>query len=72
MLSHIWGIFSFFPSSFFFFFFWAAAAKGSMTYAFSHMGNFLLLFFSSFFVRPSPPRSNPSLEAQIPAVRPKS
>ena len=26
--------------------FWAAATKGSMTYAYTHMGNFLLLFLA--------------------------
>ena len=32
--------------------FWAAALKGSMTYALTHMGNFLLLFLlSSFYLR---------------------
>ena len=41
----------------------AAAPKGSMTYAFTHMGNFLLL------LRTPPP---PSLQAYIPASRPKS
>ena len=44
----------------------AAAPKGSMTYAFTHMGDFLLLLL----LRPSP--SNPSLKAQIPVSRPKS
>ena len=37
--------------------FWAAAPKGSMTYAFTHMGDFLL----HLLLRPPP--SNPSLEA---------
>ena len=36
--------------------FGAAAPKGSMTYAFTHMGNFFLLLLC-------PPPSNPSLEA---------
>ena len=40
--------------------FWAAAPKGSMTYAFTHMGNFLLL-------RTPPP---PSLQAHFSAWRP--
>ena len=54
--------------------FWAAAPKGSMIYAFTHMGDFLLL------LRPPPPLTqilasrpkthpqgpNPSLKAQIP------
>ena len=48
--------------------FWAAAPKGSMTYAFTHMGDFLLLLL--LLLRPPP--SNPSLEAQIPVSRPKS
>ena len=67
--------------------FWAAAPKGSMTYAFTHMGNFLLLLL--LLLRSPPPPSlqahisawrpifqprgpNPSLEAQIPPSRPKS
>ena len=37
--------------------FWAAAPKGSMTYAFTHMGDFLLYFLLC------PPPSSPSLEA---------
>ena len=41
------------------------APKGSMTYAFTHMGDFLLLRL----LRTPPP---PSLEAHIPALRPKS
>ena len=63
--------------------FWAAAPQGSMTYAFTHMGDFLLLLLL-LLLRPSPPQipvsrpkfqsrgPNPSLEAQIPASRPKS
>ena len=38
--------------------FWAAVPKGSMTYAFTHMGNIFLL-------GPLPLGPNPSLEAQI-------
>ena len=66
--------------------FWAAAPKGSMTYAFTHMGNFLLLLL---LLRTPPPPSlqahisasrpisqpwgpNPCLEAQIPTPRSKS
>ena len=45
----------------------AAAPKGFMTYAFTHMGNFLLLLLLH---RPFAP--SPSLEAQIPVPRPKS
>jgi len=41
------------------------ASKGSMTYAFTHMGHFLLLPCPSV----GPP---PSLEAQIPVPKPKS
>ena len=67
--------------------FCAAAPKGSMTYAFTHMGNFLLLLLLLFRTRPPPslqahisasrsisqPRGpNPSLEVQIPTSRPKS
>ena len=48
--------------------FWAVAPKGSMTYAFTHMGNFLL--FS--FVPPPPSGLYLSLEAHIPVSRPKS
>ena len=60
--------------------FWAAAPKGSMTYAFTHMGNFLLLLLL-LLLRPPPPASRPisqpggpypSLEAQISVLRPKS
>ena len=36
--------------------FWAAAPKGSMTYAFTHMGNFLLLLLLLLLLRPSPPQ----------------
>ena len=50
--------------------FWAAAPKGSMTYAFKIMGNFLLL--PLFILLLCTPPSNPSLEAQIPVLRPKS
>ena len=39
--------------------FLAAAPKGSMTFAFTHMGNFLLLLLLH------PPPLNPSLEAKI-------
>ena len=49
----------------FFFPFWAAAPKGPMTYAFTQ-GKFLLLLLCT------PPGSNPSLEAQIPASKLKS
>ena len=51
--------------------FWAAAPKGSMTYAFTHKENFLLLLLLLLLLRPLPP-SNPSLEAQIPVSRSKS
>ena len=44
----------------FFLLFWAAAPKGSMTYAFTHMGIFSFSS-SSFYVPPS----------QIPISRPK-
>ena len=44
----------------------AAAPKGSMTYAFTHMGSFLLLLL----LRPYPP--SPSLQAHISAWRPIS
>ena len=47
----------------------AAAPKGSMTYAFTHMGNIFLLPLLLLLLRPT---SNPSLEAQIPVSRPKS
>ena len=59
--------------------FWATASKGSMTYAFTHMGNFLLLLllhtpplpslrahFSAWRPISQPLGPNPSLEAQIP------
>ena len=63
--------------------FWAAAPKGSMTYAFTHMGNFLLLlrtppppslqaYISAWRPISQPRGPNPSLEAQIPPSRPKS
>ena len=73
MLSCTWGIS---------FSFWPAAQKGSMTYAFTQ-GNFLLLLLLLLLLlRPPPqipisrpkfqsPGPNPSLEAQIPASRPK-
>ena len=56
--------------------FWAAAPKGSMTYAFTHMGNFLLLLLL-LLLRPPPLKSqsqgpNSSLEDQIPVLRAKS
>ena len=46
----------------------AAAPKGSMTYAFTHMGDFLLLLLLLLLLRPSPLKSqsrgpNSSLEA---------
>ena len=47
----------------------SVAQKGSMTYAFTHMGNFLLLLLLLLCL---PPPSNPSLKAQIPVSRPKS
>ena len=55
-----------------FFFFWAAAVKGSMTYAFTHIGDFLLLLLHH--ILPSPLKSqsqglNSSLEAKIPVSR---
>ena len=51
--------------------FWAATPKGPMTYAFTHMGNFLLLLLLLLFLllRPPPdlkPRFQPP--AQIPAL----
>ena len=68
--------------------FWAAAPKEPMTYAFTHMGNFLLLLLLLLLRTPPPPSlqahisawrpisqpggPNPSLEAQIPSSRPKS
>ena len=57
----------------------AAAPKGSMIYAFTHMGSFLLLLL--LLRTPLPPASRPipqpggpyiSLQAQIPILRPKS
>ena len=53
--------------------FWAAAPKGSMTYAFTHMGSFLLLLLL-LLRTPLPQSPGPylSLEAHIPASRPKS
>ena len=55
--------------------FWAAAPKGSMTYAFTHMGNILLLLHLLLLrtpPSPQPPGPYLSLEAHIPAWRPKS
>ena len=54
--------------------FWAAATKGSMTYAFTHVGNFFLLLRTPPASRPisQPGGPYPSLEAQIPVLRPKS
>ena len=54
--------------------FWAAAPKGSITYSFTHVGNFLLLLL---LPRPFPLKSqsqgpNSSIVAQIPATRPMS
>ena len=50
-----------------------AASKGSMTYTFTHIGNFLLLLlllpFLLLLLPLRPPPSNPSLEAQIPVLR---
>ena len=51
--------------------FWAAVPKGPMTYAFTHRGYFSFSSFFSFSVHPLR-SSYPSLEAQIPALRPKS
>ena len=67
--------------------FWPAAPKGLMTYAFIHMGNFLLLLLLLLRI-PLPPNlkahipalrllsqprgPNPRREAQIPTSRPKS
>ena len=47
--------------------FWAAAPKGPMTYALTHMGDFLLLLLLLLLLlRPPPPQGpNPSPEAQI-------
>ena len=72
---------SFVSFCFFFFPFWAAAPKGSMTYAFTHIRDFLLLLPFLLCTPPHPPAlrpisqprgPNPSLEAQIPTSRPKS
>ena len=41
----------------------AAAPKGSMTYAFTHMGNFFLLLLLLLLLLLRPPHSNPSFEA---------
>ena len=54
----------------------AAAPKGSMTYAFTHMGNFFLLLLLLLLLHPplikfQSQGPNLSLEAQIPALRPK-
>ena len=58
--------------------FWAAALKESMTNAFTHMGDFLLLLLlcPPLQIPVSRPKFwsqslNPSLKAQIPASRPK-
>ena len=54
----------------------AAAPKGTMTYVFTHRGNFSSSFSSVCPLPPrlksQPPGPNPSLKAQIPASRPKS
>ena len=47
---------------------WAVAPKGSMTYAFTHMGDFLLLVLHT----PPPLGLYLSLEGHIPVLRPKS
>ena len=56
--------------------YWAAAPKGSMTYAFTHMGNFflllLLLHTPPSKLKIQPKSSTPSLEPQIPASRLKT
>ena len=61
--------------------FWAATPTGSMTYAFTLMGSFLLIFLLLLCPPPPFPVSRPkfqsqgpnsSLEAQIPVLRPKS
>ena len=52
--------------------FWAAVPKGSLTYAFTHMGKFLLLLFLLLLFLLRPPPSNPSLQAQILVSRPNS
>ena len=51
-----------------------AAPKGSMTYAFTHMGDFLLLLLLLLLHTPLPQPRGPylSLEAHIQALRPKS
>ena len=54
----------------FFLSFWAAVPKGSMTYAFKHMGKFLLLLL--LLLLSFVPPSNPSLKAHIPVSSPKS
>ena len=36
--------------------FWAAAPKGSITYAFTHMGDFPLLLLLPLLPRPPPPQ----------------
>ena len=51
---------------------WAAAPKGSMTYAFTHMGNFLFLLLLCPPAKSNPSQINPSIKAQIPVSRPKS
>ena len=53
------GILHFFP-------FWAVAPKGPMTYAFRHMGDFLLLLLLLLLLHLRPP---PGLEALNPASR---
>ena len=59
-------------------YFWAAAPKGSMTYAFTLMGNFLLLLLlctplpSASRPKSQPQGPNSSLEAPIPTLRLKS
>ena len=50
--------------------FWAAAPKGPMTYAFTHMGDFLLLLF--LLLPPLPGFKTQILWASIPALRLKS
>ena len=57
--------------------FWAAAPKGAMTYAFTHMGDFLLLLLLLLLrppplIKSQPLGLNPNLKAQILAARPKS
>ena len=64
------------PAEFFGFPFWAAAPKGSMTYAFTHMGDFLLLLpLLLLLLLRTPPPIQPlgpylSLEGHIPVLRP--